>query len=277
MLFLTSRAAHGGPPGKVLEAFCKTRAVVPGGALASAWNTVNHGENRICQEGAHRPGEVPVARLHPHRQSKHTHFLHGQWENRPSFLQVGSPWRCSGLGVSCTVVPDDPLHRHAHRDRVRRCPHLLGCDVLVDLGYLLRNRLRGSRELLRGASVRSATPPMAAPPVARWACTTRSSSSLGSRWVRRFPVRRSLVELSGQQLRRSHRRQRRGHRYQPADLHRSVRQRRVSVHRLEDQTAYQQASLLNISAGLVNNAGFIGGTLVSTTEVAQGLPTSSAY
>ena len=58
---------------------------------------------------------------------------------------------------------------------------------------------------------------------ARSASTKRSSSSLGSRWVRRIPVRYSVDQLSGQQLRRFRRRQRRRHLRQPADLHRSVR------------------------------------------------------
>ena len=73
---------------------------------------------------------------------------------------------------------------------------------------------------------------------ARSASTMRSSSSLGSRWVRRFPrsmrpgstIRATTSTVWSAAAATSRR--------QPAHLHRSVRQRRVGLHSAEDPTAY---------------------------------------
>ncbi len=84
-------------------------------------------------------------------------------------------------------------HRYAHRDRIRRGPHLLRCDLLLDHGWLYRHRQHPGLDRLTGSAAgdgagaprrpreREST---AASRAVRSACTTPSSSSPASRWVR---------------------------------------------------------------------------------------------
>ena len=75
---------------------------------------------------------------------------------------------------------------------------------------------------------------------ARSASTMRSSSSPGSRWVRRFPqFDAPWTNYPANNFDGLGRRQRHGHWCEPVHLHRSVRQRRVGHHcRLQDPIAY---------------------------------------
>ena len=107
----------------------------------------------------------------------------------------------------------------------------------------------------------------------------RSSSSLGSRWVRRFPpFDTPWDQLSGQQLRRSCRRQRHGYRCEPVHLHRSVRQRRVGhLVGLRIRPLTTQGNLINAQCRPCRysvDASPVAAT-ARTLSAARGLPTSS--